>query len=73
MTAVPVPEAGGLPVAREAELARLTQVLDVLGNGRGSVVEITGEPGIGKTRLATALLDLAARRRLPVARAHAVR
>ncbi|MDX2600454.1 LuxR C-terminal-related transcriptional regulator [Streptomyces caniscabiei] len=73
MTAVPVPETGGLPVAREAELARLTQVLDALGNGRGSVVEITGEPGIGKTRLATALLDLAARRRLPVARAHAVR
>ncbi|ULR48224.1 helix-turn-helix transcriptional regulator [Streptomyces deccanensis] len=73
MSAVPVPETGGLPVGREAELARLAQVVEALGNGRGSVVEITGEPGIGKTRLATALVELAARRRLPVARAHAVR
>ncbi|WP_217179008.1 LuxR family transcriptional regulator [Streptomyces sp. AC495_CC817] len=73
MTAVPVPETGGLPVAREAELARLAHLVEALGNGRGSVVEITGEPGIGKTRLATALVDLATRRGLPVARAHAVR
>lgn len=72
MTAVPGP-AGDLLVAREAELALLSGVVEALDDGRGSVVEIAGEPGIGKTRLALALVDLAARRGLPVTRAHAVR
>ncbi|MFF3499811.1 LuxR C-terminal-related transcriptional regulator [Streptomyces sp. NPDC003247] len=73
MVAVPVPAAGELPVAREAELAALARIVEALGNGHGSVVEIAGEPGIGKTRLATALAELAARRGLPVARARAAR
>ncbi|WP_216587249.1 helix-turn-helix transcriptional regulator [Streptomyces brasiliscabiei] len=73
MTAVPEPGAAEPLVAREAELARLSGIVEALENGRGTVVEITGEPGIGKTRLALALVEFAARRGLPVTRAHAVR
>jgi class 3 adenylate cyclase len=40
-----------LLVGREQELAALTEVLDGLLEGRGAVVSITGEPGIGKSRL----------------------
>ncbi|MDG5806118.1 LuxR C-terminal-related transcriptional regulator [Streptomyces ossamyceticus] len=73
MTAGPVPPAGELPVGRDPELARLRHAVEDLTGGRGTVVEIAGEPGIGKTRLATALMDLAAQRGLPSLRAHAVR
>ncbi|MEU6224500.1 LuxR C-terminal-related transcriptional regulator [Streptomyces sp. NPDC047042] len=73
MTAVDVPADGERPVGRETELAVLTRIVNALGHGQGSVVEITGEPGIGKTRLATALMDMAARRGIPVVRARAVR
>ncbi|MGI8929089.1 MAG: ABC transporter substrate-binding protein [Candidatus Limnocylindrales bacterium] len=38
-------------VGRTAELALLTEVLDGLVQGRGAIVSITGEPGIGKSRL----------------------
>ncbi|WP_330268661.1 helix-turn-helix transcriptional regulator [Streptomyces griseorubiginosus] len=73
MTAVPVPAAGERPVGREAELALLARAAERLVDGRGSIVEITGEPGIGKTRLALTLMELAARRGVPVVRAHAIR
>ncbi|WP_180303576.1 LuxR C-terminal-related transcriptional regulator [Streptomyces sp. JV178] len=73
MTAVDVPADGERPVGRDAELAVLTRAVTALLHGRGSVVEITGEPGIGKTRLATALMELATRRGIPVVRARAVR
>jgi class 3 adenylate cyclase/tetratricopeptide (TPR) repeat protein len=39
-------------VGREAELARLTERLRSAVNGRGGLVLLAGEPGIGKTRLA---------------------
>jgi ABC-type transport system substrate-binding protein/class 3 adenylate cyclase len=38
-------------VGREQEVAALTEVLEGLLEGKGAVVSITGEPGIGKSRL----------------------
>ncbi|MFB7030741.1 MULTISPECIES: LuxR C-terminal-related transcriptional regulator [unclassified Streptomyces] len=73
MSAVPEPAAGEHPPGREAELTTLAGAVTALRHGRGSVVEICGEPGIGKTRLTGALAALAARQGVPVARAHAVR
>jgi predicted ATPase len=42
-------------VGRKAELAALTVDLDAVLTGRGQVVLVAGEPGIGKTRLAEEL------------------
>jgi ABC-type transport system substrate-binding protein/class 3 adenylate cyclase len=38
-------------IGRDDELATLDQVLGGLAEGRGAIVAITGEPGIGKSRL----------------------
>ena len=38
-------------VGRDAPLARLTGLLDVVAAGRGRVAFVVGEPGIGKSRL----------------------
>jgi class 3 adenylate cyclase len=38
-------------VGREAELDTLRQTLEAAGTGRGQVVALVGEPGVGKSRL----------------------
>jgi DNA-binding SARP family transcriptional activator/tetratricopeptide (TPR) repeat protein len=59
----PSPRPGGrrlLPlVGRERELETLLQAWDEARSGAGAVVVLRGEAGIGKTRLATELLDRA--------------
>jgi hypothetical protein len=46
-------------VGRDEELARVERVLDGLAGGRGGVVLISGEAGIGKTRFAEAAAERA--------------
>ncbi len=47
------------PIGRAADLKQLTRQLEEALAGRGSLVLIGGEPGIGKTHLASALLEAA--------------
>lgn len=42
-------------VGREAELAVITDALETLAQGEGGVVTVTGEPGVGKSRLTSAV------------------
>jgi tetratricopeptide (TPR) repeat protein len=52
---------GELPLlGRSGELADLRGALEESAAGHGALVLLSGEPGIGKTRLASALADLAA-------------
>jgi tetratricopeptide (TPR) repeat protein len=47
------------PIGREPELKQLAQQLEEALAGRGSLILIGGEPGIGKTHLSSALLEAA--------------
>src|SRR5437660_6871078 len=58
-------------VGRSAELALLSKTIDEAGKGAGRSVFLVGEGGIGKTRLATAAADRAAKRGWSVAIGHA--
>ena len=49
-------------IGRDAEVGRLTQALAQACKGHGHVVTILGEAGIGKTRLITAVREVATRR-----------
>ena len=44
-------------VGRVVEIGQLLQAWELAGTGCGQTVEITGEPGIGKSRLALELID----------------
>ena len=63
----PVQAAGRL-AGRDAEVAALREALGSLRRGRGQVVELVGEPGIGKSRLLAELLTMADQERLVVVR-----
>src|SRR5262249_8905679 len=54
--------AGGVFVGREREVGELCAAVEAAENGRGSLFLLSGEPGIGKTRLADRVADLAADR-----------
>lgn len=55
-------------LGRDDALAAVTPALTSAAAGRGRVVVVGGEPGIGKTRLAEAVADLAAARGFRVGR-----
>lgn len=48
---------GGITVGREADVARLNTLYGQVVHGRGQLVALSGEPGIGKTTLLEAFLD----------------
>jgi tetratricopeptide (TPR) repeat protein len=58
--------ATSLFVGRQAEQARLARAMDLALGGRGSVVVITGEGGVGKTRLVNEFLRSVARRPISI-------
>jgi DNA-binding CsgD family transcriptional regulator len=57
--------AAGRFLGRARELSVLLSTLDLAVCGQGSVVTISGDPGIGKTRIAEELAELAAKRAVP--------
>jgi len=50
---------GGVFVGRQAEMDRLRAIFEETLSGRGSLVALVGEPGIGKTRIAQELAGYA--------------
>ncbi len=54
--------AGGVFVGREREVGELRAAVEAAEKGRGSLFLLSGEPGIGKTRIADRVAGLAADR-----------
>jgi class 3 adenylate cyclase/DNA polymerase III delta prime subunit len=52
-------QAGGVVVGREKEVAQLREALDKAFSGQPRLLLLSGEPGIGKTRLAELVASLA--------------
>ncbi|MET8628583.1 AAA family ATPase [Kitasatospora sp. NPDC004669] len=57
----------------EGEITRLQAAVDGLRSGRGAVIEIAGDPGMGKSALLRVVADYARARGIPVSQARAVR
>jgi hypothetical protein len=57
-------------IGRDVELGRLVAHLDAATRGRGGLVLVHGEPGIGKTRVAEALAETASARGAQVLYGH---
>jgi DNA-binding CsgD family transcriptional regulator len=63
----------GVPVVgRGHELAQLRAALVAAAGGAGRLVLVSGEPGIGKTRLTSAVMDMAGEYDVPVAAGGAI-
>lgn len=56
----PAPSGPGELIGRQAETQQLRAALAAARSGRGSAVFVTGEPGIGKTRLAAEAVAMSA-------------
>jgi hypothetical protein len=69
----PAHESGAVLVGRHTQIECLSAVVQDLTDGQGTVLEVTGEPGIGKTTLLALLAERAAGSGALVARAHAAR
>ncbi|WP_405657095.1 LuxR C-terminal-related transcriptional regulator [Streptomyces sp. NBC_00079] len=69
----PAHQNGAALVGRHTQIGCLSAVVQDLTDGRGTVLEVTGEPGIGKTALLALLAERAAGTGALVARAHAAR
>jgi DNA-binding CsgD family transcriptional regulator len=67
----PYPSSAEGLVGREAELASVAAAVRELSQGRGSVLAIAGEAGIGKTRLVQRMVDDAEARGVAVSRGEA--
>ena len=59
-------------VGREEELRTLTAAVEEAARGRGGTVILTGDPGVGKSRLASQAAQIAAARGMTVLVGHAV-
>src|SRR5690349_21916536 len=72
LPAVGVPAVEVPIVGRDQELAQVRAALAAASAGGGRLVLVSGEPGIGKTRLTTAIVEMAGEYDVPVASGYAI-
>src|SRR5690349_13590121 len=72
LPAVGVPAVEVPIVGRDQELAQVRAALVAASAGGGRLVLVSGEPGIGKTRLTTAIVEMAGEYDVPVASGYAI-